>query len=157
MKKSLVAFVLLLGMAGMAKAEGYWGEVWNKLYSDPKFTLLETVSPLYYYDFLEGKNLGGAVTKFYALGADGIFTVDAGWLGSVETAQDKGAALLGVSIHTDKLIRVLAPQINEMTRAYLPDSVQKFVDAFSFGPAFSFNSELERLSAGITASVELSF
>lgn len=162
MKKFILAGILALIVAAAPRpaiaAEGnYFGEVWGKLYADPRFTILESVQPTYFYDLVEGTNQGGAVTKFYALGEGGIFTVDAGWVGNIENGSQPGAALLGVSIHADKLGRVILPQINETLRAYIPSTAMKFVDALTFGPAFAYNSDKERLTAGLAASIELHF
>lgn len=154
-KLVLSAVVLLLGTVSSIKASEA-GDLFDSVVTGSRFTILESVTPIYYYDAVEKVHQGGAMSSFYKLG-NGFITADAGWVNSIEDTTQKGGAILGGSVHAVPLFRVFFPTTADYVRSLLPETSLKFVDALDFGGAFKHNFEREAFTFGFYSGVALRF
>ena len=153
--KKLLLGALLVGACSPAFASPL-GNLYDQVVTDSKFTILENVSPIYYYDAVEKTHQGGFVSSFYKLG-NGFVTADAGWVNSIEDSNQKGGALLGGSVHADALARVFFNDTVTYVRSMLPQSSQKFVDAINLGFSFKHNFQRDAFTYGFYSGLEFKY
>ena len=154
MKKLALSIALLTGLAGRSWASA--GDLFDQVVTDSHFTILESVSPIYYYDVVEKINQGGAVSSFYKVG-NGFLTADAGWVNSIEDSTQKGGALLGGDLHGFPLFAIFFPDTAKTIRSFLPASTLRFADSLDMGFAFKHNFQRDAFTCGFFSGVNLKF
>ena len=154
MKKILLALGLLL-MSANVKASTV-GELFDTIVTNPHFTILESVRPIYFYDAIEKQHQGGAASDFYQIG-NGWLTATAGWVDSIEDTTQKGGAILGGTVHAGALFKIFFPDAMQKTKEFLPESSWKFVDSLDAGFAFKHNFQREAFTCGFFSGINLKF
>ena len=155
MKKLKALFLFLAVLVAPALAQAYtWGDLKNDVVSQSKLTVLQSAVPAYFWDVENGRPLLGVVTPVSTHFE--VFSFDAGWVTPPET--DKvGAALLGVSLHVDKLVSALFPNFSEKGTSFVPDAVKPFWDKVTIGTFTGRDLDQQGFLWGLYSGLEFKF
>ena len=154
MKKLLMLFAFMAGCSPAFAVS--WNDVLRNSEGEiVKFTVLNSVSPSYFYNAFSGRSEIGATTQVLWIGS--FVSADIGY--SVPNAQDGNAGTVvgGGNLHIDKLISKTFPVAVEVVKAYIPDSMDKFFSALNLGVYVGHDFMNKELAGGLYSSLELKF
>lgn len=112
-----------------------------------KFTLLNqpSLTPGHFYDFVHGASKGGVTTEIFQYR---FFSGDAGWTNALN-GQEVGAAVLGGSLHVDRLFAFAWPETAAHILAVWPESLQPLIKRLNYGIFSGYDFDSNGITAGI--------
>ena len=118
----------------------------GELYKTPEPTVLDNVFVAYDHDLRNGSDGVMVGTSFFQWA---FLTADFGM--ATPTDKRPGTPLLGGSIHFDRLLDIVAPQLMAAVRAKFPVSSQKFLPHMYAGgaPVYNWNSSPNQVPLGV--------
>ena len=129
-----------------------FGDLLDDVRQETKLTVARSGVPAFYHDWRSGQQGFGLGTELFTyryLSADvGYFTMlDAGL---------KGTAVLGGSLHLDRLLVQVAPNGVELAKLLVPQSMEKFFSRLSLGVFFGYDFSRNDTAIGISSGLEFS-
>ena len=150
MKKALMAVGLFVAGLGSAQALSF-GELKDDIVTQTKWSVLQQATPGYFYDAVNGVSLGGAITH---ISEYRFLTADAGW---ITDGNFNNSAVIGGSVHVDKLVRQIFPNFTDISSTFIPETIRPFWDKLAIGSFFSYNFSDDTFGAGLYSGLEFRF
>ena len=112
MKKLLLAFTVVMGLAGGSRASAFTDLV-SDIKDNVKLTIAEDAIPGYFYNLKAGRSEVGVLTNVVQYR---FLALNTGYVTGYQDAS-RGSVLLGGSVHFDKLAKQFFPKIAALTNA----------------------------------------
>lgn len=151
MKKLLLALCLLcLTQLGHAYS---FRDLFNDVGQQSKLTILQSATPAYFFSIENRDSKGGVITPFAEYR---FLTFDAGFITPFDSNK-VGTAVLGGSIHIDRLIALSFPTFTEYSGLFIPKTAQKFWDKVNIGLFTGHNFDEKKFEYGFYSGLEFRF
>ena len=135
---------------------GVWSDLRDDVERNAKLTVLEAVTPIYIYEVGDSgnKQKAGLSTSIITYR---IISIDCGWSHSIETQSGIGEAILGGSLHFNKMLENYAPDLLAYLEERIPESTIALIKKCRLGFYTGHSFESNRFTYGFYSGVELKF
>ena len=156
MKKILLAFTVIMGLAGGSRASAFTDLV-SDIQDNTKLTVAQNAIPGYFYNVAAGRSEVGALTSLISYR---FLSADVGYTTGYDDAS-RGTVVFGGLVHFDKLASQFFPKVSALTNAAVslaaPSSIsqlwQKAFIGFYMGHSMTEND----FAYGITSGFQFTF
>lgn len=129
MKGLVIGLIFLLLGSPVSLFSASIGGFIDDVREETKLTILQSATPAYFYNVDRGQSLGGVITPVIEYR---FLSADTGWIHGFEDRK-LGTALLGGSVHIDKLMAQYFPNVTTLSQILIPKSMEKFWDKLQLG------------------------
>ena len=148
MRKLLVAVCLAFGCM-QAVWSASVGDLLRDVGEETRLTVGKSGTPAYYHDWRSGQQGFGLSTEVFAYR---YFSGDVGYFTQLDAGL-KGTAVMGGSLHIDRLIGQTFPNFTYFSKMIVPKSLEKFFNRLSLGVFFGYNFDRKDTAIGINSGL----
>ncbi len=160
MKKLVIVLAIALAIPLVPCHAETIKDILNSFTQETQVTFLNNSFHAFGIDFNNGSNDVINGTSILQTGPGGMITVDSGLVTPTQSSQ-VGTALIGASIHADRVLNTYAPSVIKWLEANAPNSSQKVLSTLFIGAApiynFNYSTNQRALKLEVYSGVELKF
>ena len=150
--KAIVGALLFLCFSVQSSWSASIGDLLDDIRQETRLAIGNNGTAAWYHDWRSGQQGFGLSTEIFTYR---YFSANGGYFTMLDAGL-KGTAVLGGSLHLDRLLVQIVPNGVELMKLFVPQSMEKFFSRLSLGVFFGYNFSRNDTAIGISSGLEFS-